>query len=280
MPSSSTAERPDRRLGIITEQADRLSRDGPPAADREPDRVRRAPPAAGGLRARAAGPRAWEALGAADVPFTLEDESAGLARARRRRPARPGPVGAPRQRREVRRPDAGRGRRSRIDARHRRLAITIADHGPGVSEADRDRLFGRFERGAERPVGRGQRPRPVRVARAVPGDGRRPRARARATTVPARRSPSRSRRRPQTRRSGPGGSPQVPGGTTAGTRVRAQLVALRHRCKVVARSLRHRPPCQLPYRLAGGNVDVVLVARMGPCLRAPNWPTGRLCITT
>ena len=31
-----------------------------------------------------------------------------------------------------------------------RLRLTIADHGPGVAEADRARLFGRFERGAER----------------------------------------------------------------------------------------------------------------------------------
>jgi signal transduction histidine kinase len=31
-----------------------------------------------------------------------------------------------------------------------RLRVTIADHGPGVADADRSRLFGRFERGAER----------------------------------------------------------------------------------------------------------------------------------
>ena len=29
-----------------------------------------------------------------------------------------------------------------------RLRLTIADHGPGVSEADRDRLFARFVRGS------------------------------------------------------------------------------------------------------------------------------------
>ena len=33
--------------------------------------------------------------------------------------------------------------------------ITIADRGPGVGDADRDRLFGRFERGAGRPTGEG-----------------------------------------------------------------------------------------------------------------------------
>ena len=99
--------------------------------------------------------RAWEALGAADVPFRLDDESAGLARGRGRRPAGPGPVGDPRQRREVRQPGGRRGARSRIDRETSRLAITITDAGPGVREADRDRLFRRFERGTERPSGEG-----------------------------------------------------------------------------------------------------------------------------
>ena len=35
------------------------------------------------------------------------------------------------------------------------LAITIADHGPGVAGADRVRLFERFERGAGPPAGEG-----------------------------------------------------------------------------------------------------------------------------
>ena len=35
------------------------------------------------------------------------------------------------------------------------VAITIADHGPGVAEDDRARLFRRFERGADRPTGEG-----------------------------------------------------------------------------------------------------------------------------
>ena len=30
------------------------------------------------------------------------------------------------------------------------MRLTIADHGPGVTEADRARLFRRFERGADR----------------------------------------------------------------------------------------------------------------------------------
>ena len=98
--------------------------------------------------------RAWEALGAADVPFRLDDDSAGwLAVA-----------------------DADQldqvlwaildnavkyGNRAGVDARvwiereSSRIAITITDAGPGVREADRDRLFRRFERGTERPSGEG-----------------------------------------------------------------------------------------------------------------------------
>jgi len=35
------------------------------------------------------------------------------------------------------------------------VAITIADHGTGVSDDDRARMFQRFERGATRPTGEG-----------------------------------------------------------------------------------------------------------------------------
>jgi signal transduction histidine kinase len=98
--------------------------------------------------------RTWEALGAADVPFTLEDTSEGwLALA-----------------------DADQldqvlwaildnavkyGNRSAIDARVRvdvkasRIEISIEDHGPGVRDEDTDRLFRRFARGTERPTGEG-----------------------------------------------------------------------------------------------------------------------------
>ncbi len=147
-------ERSDRRLGIITEQADRLSR-----MVRQLLTVSRIE--SGALRPRqevfapaARVRKTWEALGAADVPFSLEDASAGwLALA-----------------------DADQldqvlwaildnavsyGNRSGVDAAIRvdeaasRLQITIADHGPGVSEDDRERLFRRFERGAARPTGEG-----------------------------------------------------------------------------------------------------------------------------
>jgi signal transduction histidine kinase len=92
--------------------------------------------------------RAWEALGAVETPFTLDDGSDGwLAIA-----------------------DADQldqvlwalldnavkyGRGTPIDAAvapdaaGARLHLTIADQGPGVDEADRGRLFGRFVRGNE-----------------------------------------------------------------------------------------------------------------------------------
>ncbi|HET7828161.1 MAG TPA: HAMP domain-containing sensor histidine kinase, partial [Candidatus Limnocylindrales bacterium] len=148
------SERSDRRLGIITEQADRLSR-----MVRQLLTVSRIE--SGALRPRqdVLAPalrvqRAWEGLGAADVPFRLDDTSGGwLAVA-----------------------DADQldqvlwaildnavkyGNRAGVDAevsldRERSVvAITITDHGPGVGEEDRDRLFRRFERGAGRPSGEG-----------------------------------------------------------------------------------------------------------------------------
>ncbi|MBA2372807.1 MAG: HAMP domain-containing protein [Chloroflexi bacterium] len=132
---------PDRRLGIIAEQSERLSR-----MVRQLLTVTRLE--SGAIKPRSevialAGRarRAWEALGAAEVPFTIDDRSAGwLAIA-----------------------DADQldqvlwalldnavkyGVRTPV-------SVTIADGGPGVAGEDRARLFGRFERGAGGPADEG-----------------------------------------------------------------------------------------------------------------------------
>jgi signal transduction histidine kinase len=142
-------DRPDKRLGIIGEQAERLSR-----MVRQLLTVTR-------LESGALHPRsevvalatrvrkAWEALWVTDVPFKLEDQAVGwLAVA-----------------------DADQldqvlwamldnavkhGGRTAVSVRiepdesSSRLRMTVSDQGPGVAAADRPRLFGRFVRGAER----------------------------------------------------------------------------------------------------------------------------------
>jgi signal transduction histidine kinase len=142
-------DRPDQRLGIIAEQSERLSR-----MVRQLLTVTR-------LESGALHPRsevvalatrvrkAWEALGAIDVPFTLDDHASGwlavadadqldqvlwalLDNAVKYGDRTPVTV-------EV-----------AVDEPTSRLRITIADGGPGVAEEDRGRLFGRFVRGAER----------------------------------------------------------------------------------------------------------------------------------
>jgi signal transduction histidine kinase/HAMP domain-containing protein len=141
-------DRPDRRLEVIEEQADRLSR-----MVRQLLTVTRLE--SGALKPRvevvnlaARTRRAWEALGADDVPFELDDGADGwLAIA-----------------------DADQldqvvwalldnavkyGRRTPVEAaiapdpESNRLRLTVADHGAGVAEEDRERLFGRFVRGNE-----------------------------------------------------------------------------------------------------------------------------------
>jgi signal transduction histidine kinase len=148
------AEQPDRRLEIITEQADRLSR-----MVRQVLTVTRIE--SGALRSRvevfALGPlvrRTWEALGAGDVEFNLDDAAAGWLA-----------LGDRDQLDQVLwalLENALRyGARSPIDAAitleagSNDLLLTIADSGPGVADDDRDRLFGRFERGTDRPTGEG-----------------------------------------------------------------------------------------------------------------------------
>jgi signal transduction histidine kinase len=148
------AEQPDRRLDIITEQSDRLSR-----MVRQLLTVTRIE--SGALRARLEvfGPallvrRTWEALGAEDVGFSLEDRSEGWLA-----------LGDRDQLDQVLwalLENALRyGGRSPIDvtialeATTSDVLLTVADHGPGVAPDDADRLFGRFERGADRPSGEG-----------------------------------------------------------------------------------------------------------------------------
>ncbi|HYL41075.1 MAG TPA: ATP-binding protein, partial [Candidatus Binatus sp.] len=140
-------DRPDRRLSIIVEQSERLYR-----IVRQLLAVSRLE--AGTLKSRpeilAHGPRArraWEALGAGEVPFELDDRAVGwLASAD---PDQLDQVlwalldnairyGGGTLVRVVVRPDP---------AQHR-LEASIGDAGPGVSEADRPTIFERYERGA------------------------------------------------------------------------------------------------------------------------------------
>ncbi len=147
-------ERPERRLEIITEQTDRLSR-----MVRQLLTVSRIE--SGALRSRlevfAPVPRVrrtWEALGAADVPFTLEDRSEGWLA-----------LGDGDQLDQVLWAlldnAVGYGGRTGIEvivaleSATKDLVITITDHGAGVRDEDRERLFGRFERGTGRPSGEG-----------------------------------------------------------------------------------------------------------------------------
>ena len=149
---------PDRRLGIIVEQTDRLSR-----MVRQLLTVTRLE--SGALRPRSevvalAHPvrRAWEALAADGVAFDIDDQSAGwlavadvdqldqvlwalLDNAVKYGERSPIHV-------EIAPADA-RGTADR-SSKPTRLRLTIADHGRGVADADRGRLFRRFERGADR----------------------------------------------------------------------------------------------------------------------------------
>ena len=141
------SEQPDQRLAIIVEQSDRLYRivrqlvatsrleSGTLRPSKEvlaiPPRVR----------------RAWDALGASGVSFELEDDAAGWLA-----------IADPDQLDQVLwalldnsvRYGGGSPIRARVSPRpaDERLAITIADDGPGVRPEDRDRIFERYERGA------------------------------------------------------------------------------------------------------------------------------------
>jgi signal transduction histidine kinase len=141
-------DRPDRRLGIIAEQSERLSR-----MVRQLLTVTRLE--SGALHPRSEVfslasrlRRAWEALGFDDVPLRLDDTSQGWLA-----------VADPDQLDQVLWAlldnAVKHGRRTPIaaeivaEADAMRVRLTIRDTGPGVPETDRSSLFGRFVRGAE-----------------------------------------------------------------------------------------------------------------------------------
>jgi signal transduction histidine kinase len=147
---------PDRRLTIIREQAERLSR-----MVRQLLTVSRLE--SGTVRPRteivALGPRirrAWEALGAASVAFSLRDDSAGWLA-----------IADPDQLDQVlwavldNAVRYGEGTPINVtvtvevasNGEPDRLRVRVDDRGPGVHEDDRTRLFGRYQRGAASPGG-------------------------------------------------------------------------------------------------------------------------------
>ena len=140
-------DRPDRRLGIIAEQSERLSR-----MVRQLLTVTRLESGAlhpksevVSLASRVR--RAWEALAAEGIEISLDDRSLGWLA-----------IADPDQLDQVLwalLDNAVKyGARSPVgieiaaDQSTGRLRLTIADGGPGVAEGDRARLFGRFERGS------------------------------------------------------------------------------------------------------------------------------------
>jgi signal transduction histidine kinase/HAMP domain-containing protein len=142
-----SGERPDRRLSIIVEQSERLYRIVRQllAVSRLEAGTLKSRPEILALGARVR--RAWEALGAVEVPFELDDEATGwLASAD---PDQLDQVLWALLDNAVRH---GGGAAVHVavrpaPARHR-LEATITDGGPGVSEADRPTVFERYERGA------------------------------------------------------------------------------------------------------------------------------------
>ncbi len=143
------ADHPDRRLGIIAEQAERLSR-----MVRQLLTVTRLEsgalrPAAEVVALAPRVRRAWEAIAVQEIPFSLEDRSGGWLA-----------IADPDQLDQVLWAlldnAVKHGGHSPVEAEIAadeaagRLRLTITDHGPGVPEADRARLFGRFERGSAR----------------------------------------------------------------------------------------------------------------------------------
>jgi signal transduction histidine kinase/HAMP domain-containing protein len=141
------SERPDQRLAIIVEQADRLYRivrQLVATSRLESGTVR---PAKEVLALAPRLRRAWDALGATGVPFDLRDEAAGWLA-----------IADPDQLDQVLwalldnavRYGGGAPVHAHVAPRPQsdQLAVTIADEGPGVPREDRDRIFERYERGS------------------------------------------------------------------------------------------------------------------------------------
>jgi signal transduction histidine kinase/HAMP domain-containing protein len=141
------SEQPDQRLAIIVEQSDRLYRivrQLVATSRLESGSLR---PATEVVAVAPRVRRAWDALGASGGSFELEDEAAGWLA-----------IADPDQLDQVLwalldnavRYGGGSPIRARVAPRpdDDRLAITIADEGPGVRPEDRDRIFARYERGA------------------------------------------------------------------------------------------------------------------------------------
>ncbi len=137
---------PDRRLDMIVEQSERLSR-----MVRQLLTVNRLE--SGALKPRSEVVslatrvrKAWEAIGAEDVPFEFDDRGEGWLA-----------VADPDQLDQVLWALLDNalkyGERTAIhasiavDAEARQIGLTITDHGPGIPDHDRERLFRRFGRG-------------------------------------------------------------------------------------------------------------------------------------
>ncbi len=154
------AEAPDRRLGIIAEQSDRLSRMVRQllTVSRLDSGVLRPVPEvfapAGLVR------RAWEALGASGVPFTLDDRAGGwlaladpdqvdqviwglLDNAVKHGGGTPITVSVT----LVSGEGGAAGSAERGAAGGGTLRVRVEDTGPGIADADRGRLFERYARG-------------------------------------------------------------------------------------------------------------------------------------
>jgi signal transduction histidine kinase/HAMP domain-containing protein len=141
------SEQPDQRLAIIVEQSDRLYRIVRQlvATSRLESGTLR--PAKEVLAIAPRVRRAWDALGASGASFEVRDDAAGWLA-----------IADPDQLDQVLwalldnsvRYGGGSPIRATVSPRpaEDRLAITIADEGPGVRPEDRDRIFARYERGA------------------------------------------------------------------------------------------------------------------------------------